>query len=100
MVRMEMVGTVGGYVSVFGVLYFLEMYLKEETEENSVNSRELITVIIITAAVFVVSNISYLDQGTLFSSRFAGEMFTIRTLVDLSGMAVLYAYHIQMRSFR
>lgn len=88
------------YVSVFGVLYFLEMYLKEETEENSVNSRELITVIIITAAVFVVSNISYLDQGTLFSSRFAGEMFTIRTLVDLSGMAVLYAYHIQMRELQ
>ena len=90
----------GVYVSVFGVLYFLEMYLKEETEENSVNSRELITVIIITAAVFVVSNISYLDQGTLFSSRFAGEMFTIRTLVDLSGMAVLYAYHIQMRELQ
>lgn len=90
----------GVYVSVFGVLYFLEMYLKEETEENSVNSRELITVIIITAAVFVVSNISYLDQGTLFSSRFAGEMFTIRTLLDLSGMAVLYAYHIQMRELQ
>lgn len=88
------------YVSVFGVLYFLEMHLKEETEENSINSRELITVIIITAAVFVVSNISYLDQGTLFSSRFAGEMFTIRTLVDLSGMAVLYAYHIQMRELQ
>ena len=79
---------------------WLELYLKEETEENSVNSRELITVIIITAAVFVVSNISYLDQGTLFSSRFAGEMFTIRTLVDLSGMAVLYAYHIQMRELQ
>ena len=30
----------------------------------------------------------------------AGEMFTIRTLVDLSGMAVLYAYHIQTRELQ
>ena len=88
------------YAGVFGVLYFLEMHLKEETEEVSINSRELITVIIITAAVFAVSNISYLDQSTLFSSRFAGEMFTIRTLVDLSGLAVLYAYHIQVRELQ
>ena len=79
---------------------YLEMHLKEETEEVSINSRELITVIIITAAVFAVSNISYLDQSTLFSSRFAGEMFTIRTLVDLSGLAVLYAYHIQVRELQ
>ena len=53
-----------------------------------------------SASVFAVSNLSYLNQNALFSSRFAGEMFTIRTLVDLSGMAMLYAYHIQVRELQ
>lgn len=88
------------YAAVFGILYLLEIHLQEDAEEININLRELITVIIITAAVFAVSNISYLDQSTLFSSRFAGEMFTIRTLVDLSGLAVLYAYHIQVRELQ
>ena len=84
------------YGVVFGIIYLLENHLQKDGNEISINLRELLTVLIITAAVFAVSNLSYLDQSTLFSSRFAGEMFTIRTLVDLSGLAVLYAYHIQV----
>ncbi len=84
------------YGLVFGIIYLLEAHLQKDGTEISINFRELFTVIIITAAVFAVSNLSYIDQSTLFSSRFAGEMFTIRTLVDLSGLAVLYAYHIQV----
>ena len=94
------IGLLGIYLVVFGILYLLERHLQEDVEEISINKRELLTVIIITAAVFAVSNISYLDQDTLFSSRFAGEMFTIRTLVDLSGLAVLYAYHVQVRELQ
>ena len=55
-----------------------------------INRRELFTVLLITAAVFAVSNLSYIDKDSPFSSQFAAEMFIIRTLVDLSGMAVLF----------
>ena len=65
-----------------------------------INRRELFTVLLITAAVFAVSNLSYIDKDSPFSSQFAAEMFIIRTLVDLSGMAVLYAYHIQVRELQ
>ncbi len=61
---------------------------------------ELFTVLIITAAVFAVSNLSYIDKDSPFSSQFAAEMFIIRTLVDMSGMAVLYAYHIQVQELQ
>lgn len=88
------------YLVIFVVLYSMEKHLQKGAEVIHINHRELITVIIITAAIFVVSNMSYLDQNALFSSRFAGEIFTIRTLVDLSGMAVLYAYHIQVRELQ
>ena len=88
------------YALIFSVLYLIERGLQQGAESIRINVRELLTVIIITVAVFAVSNVSYLDQNALFGSPFAGEMFTIRTLVDLSGMAVLYAYHIQMRELQ
>lgn len=88
------------YLLIFGVLYSIETHLQKESEPVHINRRELFTVLIITAAVFAVSNMSYLNQNALFGSRFAGEVFTIRTLVDLSGLAVLYAYHIQMRELQ
>lgn len=69
-------------------------------KEMHINRRELFTVLLITAAVFAVSNLSYIDKDSPFSSQFAAEMFIIRTLVDLSGMAVLYAYHIQVRELQ
>lgn len=81
------------YAVVFAILYFMERYIQRNGEELKVSSREFITVLLITLAVFVVSNMSYLSQSGIFSSRFASEVFMIRTLVDLSGVAVLYAYH-------
>ncbi len=88
------------YLIIFGIIYWLERYFQKDVETVNISRRELITVIIISAAVFAVSNISYLNQNVMFGSPFAGEMFTIRTLVDLSGMAVLYAYHIQVRELQ
>ena len=88
------------YAVIFGILYLLEKYLQKGGKEMHINRREFFTVLIITAAVFAVSNLSYIDKDTPFSSQFAAEMFIIRTLVDLSGMAVLYAYHIQVRELQ
>ena len=80
------------YGIIFTVIYLIERGLCKDGVNVRINRRELMTVIVITIAVFAVSNMSYLDQNTLFSSPFAGEMFAIRTLVDLSGMAVCIPY--------
>lgn len=88
------------YGVIFGILYLLEKHLQDDSIEIRTNKREVITVVIITVAVFAVSNLSYIDTSTPFSSQFAAEMFIIRTFVDLSGMAVLYAYHIQVRELQ
>ncbi|MDO4306627.1 MAG: ATP-binding protein [Eubacteriales bacterium] len=85
------------YVLIFGCLYFFEKYLHKDVEELHITERELLVVIVIAAAVFGVSNMSYLDQNGLFSGRMAMDIYIIRTLVDMSGMAVLYAYHIQVK---
>ena len=85
------------YAVIFGILYFVENSLQKDMEELHITKRELAVVIVIAAAVFAVSNLSYLDQNGLFSGRLVMDIFIIRTLVDLSGMAVLYAYHIQVK---
>ena len=51
-------------------------------------------------SVFAMSNLSYLDQDGLFSGSFVMDIFIIRTLVDLSGIAVLYAYHVQVKEIQ
>ena len=62
------------YAVIFGILYLLEKYLQKGGKEMHINRRELFTVLIITAAVFAVSNLSYIDKDSPFSSQFAAEM--------------------------
>lgn len=88
------------YLALFGLLFLIERYLEKDIEELNVTRRELLVVVIVAAAVFGMSNLSYLDRNGLFSGRFAMDIFIIRTLVDLSGMAVLYAYHIQVKEMQ
>ena len=85
------------YAVIFTILALMELNLKKDLEELHITRRELLVVIIIAASVFAMSNLSYLDQNGLFSGSFVMDIFIIRTLVDLSGIAVLYAYHIQVK---
>lgn len=85
------------YAVIFTILALMELNLKKDLEELHITRRELLVVIIIAASVFAMSNLSYLDQNGLFSGTFVMDIFIIRTLVDLSGIAVLYAYHIQVK---
>lgn len=87
------------YGMVFFVIYLLErkhMYLQQERT----TIRELIFVIAVGGTVFFVSNLSFVYANTPFSSQITREIFNIRTLVDLSGLTILYAYHILRREMR
>ena len=88
------------YAVIFTMLALMELNLKKDLEELHITRRELLVVIIIAASVFAMSNLSYLDQKGLFSGTFVMDIFIIRTLVDLSGIAVLYAYHVQVKEIQ
>ena len=88
------------YAVIFTILALMELNLKKDLEELHITRRELLVVIIIAASVFAMSNLSYLDQNELFSGTFVMDIFIIRTLVDLSGIAVLYAYHVQVKEIQ
>jgi hypothetical protein len=85
------------YPIIFCILYWVECRLIEKDEEIHITPRELSIAVVIAAAVFLISNMSYVYKHSPFSSQFNAEIFIIRTLVDMGGMSVLYAYHILIK---
>ncbi|WP_243134812.1 ATP-binding protein [Murimonas intestini] len=85
------------YGSVFGVMYLLERSYRKENEELHISGRELRVTVFLLLLVYMMSNMSYVFSNTPFSSQFPAEMFTIRTLVDLGGVGILFAYHMQIQ---
>ena len=84
------------YGIVFLALYQLEKKNREVNKKLTINGRELLSAAVIGLAIFSISNMSYITESFLFSSNFAKEIYIIRTLVDFGGVAILYAYHIQL----
>ncbi len=85
------------YGVIFSILYVIEHYLQKNLDELQITGRELLATLLIVLLVYCVSNMSYLNQNWLFSSVLAKDIFIIRTLVDLCGVVMLYAYHIQLK---
>ena len=88
------------YLIVFFLIFYLNNKISTGIEYIEINKQQLCVVIIISISVFIMSNLSYVFANTPFSSQFTKEMFIIRTLVDLAGMIVLFAYHAQIKELQ
>ncbi|MDF2887277.1 MAG: hypothetical protein K0R23_1662 [Lacrimispora sp.] len=77
--------------AVFGGAYFLE---RNHIRKENITFKELLFVTATGVTVFFVSNLSFVYSNSPFSSQITKEIFNIRTLVDLSGLVILFAYHI------
>lgn len=88
------------YAVVFLCAWFGYRRYKREEDSLQVTNRELWSCVIIGLAIFLVSNLGFVSVVTPFSGRYATEIFNVRTLVDLGGAAILYAYHVQMVDMR
>lgn len=84
------------YLIVLFFLYLFEDKLSGNYSDVDVTKREIMSVSIIVLVVFMMSNISYVYQNTPFSGSMTRDIFNIRTLVDFGGVALLFAYHIQL----
>lgn len=84
------------YGVTLAAAYYVEHTFAREDVEIMITRKELVSAVVIVAIVYLVSNVSYLYGQTPFSSTFPYEVFIIRTLADLGGVAILYAYHIQL----
>ena len=92
-------------ISVYAGTYLLAWLLYRRSapkgqEGLHIKGKELIASFIIAVAVFCMSNIGFVSQTALFSSHYGMDIFNVRTITDLGGVAMLYAYHMQLRSLR
>ena len=81
------------------LLKILHTHLPKDGKMN-ISSKELFSALLIAVAVFAVSNLSFLTSNTPFSGTYSFEIGNIRTLVDIGGIAILYAHLIQCGELR
>lgn len=88
------------YAVVFLSDWLLQKRLFVKDSNFLISQRELWSAIAIVIAAFAFSNLSFIYHNTPFSARFAADIFNIRTLVDLGGIAILYAFESRICELR
>ena len=88
--------------AVYGAVFFLlwkllQQHLPKDGKLN-ISFKEYFSAAVIVIAVFAVSNLSFVSNADTFANGYALEIGQVRTIVDLGGIAVLYAHLIQYLS--
>lgn len=82
-----------GVYFVCGLLFWrLEIWEQRDPGQHEILPQELLIAAAITIIVFVMSNFSFFVENSPFSGSGLFDMFNIRTLFDLMGLVVLYAF--------
>ena len=83
--------------ALFIIMLLLERRFVEANQNLHINMKSQLQAFLIACGIYLLSNISNVDQSTLLSSGLPEEIFRIRALVDLGGVIMFYAYHMQMQ---
>lgn len=83
------------YAAVFSAMFWLESRRDDPRAALAFRLRELWSPVLIALACFLLSNLSFVNVDTPFAGSELTDIYNIRTLVDLAGVAMLYAYHVQ-----
>lgn len=85
----------GTYGAVDVLMWYVIRRNLPKDGRMDLDRKEFGSALIIGIAVFAVSNLSFVTTNTPFSSQYSFEIANIRTLVDLGGVAMLYAHLVQ-----
>ena len=88
------------YGAVFLLMYRLERRREVRSPGLDVRPKELLPALVMGVSCFAMSNLSFVYANSPFSGSYISDVNNIRTLVDLSGLVMLYAYHIQRGELR
>lgn len=83
------------YALVFTLAYRVERHVNQGVSALHVRPGELVACAVMGLAAFFISNLSFITANTPFSSLYARDIYNVRTLVDLAGVVILHAYHVQ-----
>ena len=80
------------YLFCFWLVICLERSSLTQDYLRQLTVREVLAASGIALGIFAFSNLSFLYSGLPFTSPHRSDIFSIRTLVDFGGIAVLFAY--------
>lgn len=81
---------------IYGVTFFMILRMEQTFDKqqylNEIKVKEVLVSAGITIVIFGFSNLSFIYNNLPFTSSFRPDIFFIRTLVDFSGIAIIYVY--------
>lgn len=80
------------YGAVFALAYAVEKRFLRTDKDYEISGQEFFSVLIVALLSFTFSNLSFFAGGTPFSGSRQNDIFNIRTIVDLAGLIILYAF--------
>lgn len=89
----------GVYLLIFLIGYLMERQYKEANRQMNVSGSQLTITLVLAVSIYTVSNLSFITNNSPFSSSSTSEIFIIRSLVDLGGIGMLFATHMQNQNF-
>ncbi|WP_026521128.1 ATP-binding protein [Butyrivibrio sp. VCB2001] len=89
---LQIIILVAVYAFVFIWALHMEKSITRGIFQLEINTHELLAAVVIAAAIFAFSNLSFIFSNTPFSAGVAADVFYIRTLVDVAGIMILYVY--------
>lgn len=80
------------YSGCFIAAFFLERTMFSQEYILQLTLKEVLSAAGMVVAAFAFSNLSFVYENSPFTSQLRADIFNIRTLVDLGGIAILCAY--------
>ena len=80
------------FAGVFVFTYFMERPMFSKSYLEQLSMKEILAAAGCVIAVFAFSNMSFVVTNAPFTTNIKSDVFIIRTLVDMMGVAILYAF--------
>ena len=86
------------YALLFGTVWKLDRHISVMEQGAAVSWQQSLIMVVSALLIFGVSNLGFLPVRMPFAGRDSVEIFNMRTLVDLGGLALLYAFWVQWKT--
>lgn len=90
-------------IVVFGGCFAIDIYLEKDFLKQDylqqMTVKEVTAAAIMAVTIFAFSNLSFLNENAPFASKERADIFSMRTLVDFGGIAILHAYQSRISEY-
>ncbi len=91
------------FIGIYGLIWLiirkLEIKCSVSGYEKRLKKKDLITAFTIVILAFIFSNISFISSDMLFGATLQKDIFAMRTMGDLCGLVILFAFQIRLGEY-